>query len=472
MDVETFLKKFYQCEAENDFFSKKIMGRFGIWDYIRYPLFYELLSTVVRQDEVKYQNSKNSIHKAWAYLWEFVHLIKLLLQLLFAKKTDLLIYNYDRKNLVDNKKVNITFYPIIKTLSHKYTITLLDPSVLSEPVEGLYPCSTFLVRPFTSLSLFFQRFVQFSAQDKAAILAIGDTINAHFGTRLDFIKLTRRWFGKQYCDYLFYKPLFKKLKPKLILHSDTGTNKGWIQAAHEQKISVADYQHSLMSDSNILYQYPTLKKSIITFSDMILTFGTYWHDKYKIPIKMIPTGFPFLEMKTREIQTKKGAVSKETALIIINCMFSAKKLEQIAIDLSSKMPSLRVYFKLRLEEYEGWKMIYSKQLGNTPNITVIDTNDPHLYELFMRCKYQLGVNSTALVEGMAFDLQTFVFKDDWYHEMDSFLDSGHAKLVENADDIIALMTTDPDIAQREDLNEIFRKNPCQNLINTVNELIS
>ena len=51
------------------------------------------------------------------------------------------------------------------------------------------------------------------------------------------------------------------------------------------------------------------------------------------------------------------------------------------------------------------------------NIKIIVDDKISLYEFFPKCQLQIGVYSTAIAEGIGFDLDTIILKVDDYHSV-------------------------------------------------------
>lgn len=471
MTSKEFCKKFFKCEKENNFFSYTVKKNFQIWDYLRYPSFYTLFSKLSTANGEKC-SAITKVKKLVRFTIEFYYLFPLFLKVLFCPKKDIVIYSYDRDDMMRGNWVNITCYPIAEILSAQYKVVFFDPSLLNEKTKKLYPCPVFRTRPLATAYFLLSRFVLFNKEEKKILLTLQHALEKEFVTTFKVIPFAKLWFCKQFIDYNIYKFIFKRLKPKMVFHSDIGTNKGWIQAAHEQGVQVIDCQHSLMSEANILYQYPSLKNWIPTFSDKIFTFGPYWHDKYNLPVPRKAIGYPYMEIKKEELKEKQRITKKENSLIVINSnrLFSGKKLAEVAVDLARKRPDLKIYFKLRSDEYKIWREVYT-ELANLKNITIIDNHEVHLYEYFLKCNYQLGVNSTALVEGMVFGVQTFVLKADWYEEMEGFLESKNARLVENASDILRFISSQERFSLGSIVQALFLENSAANLLVETSQIV-
>ena len=95
----------------------------------------------------------------------------------------------------------------------------------------------------------------------------------------------------------------------------------------------------------------------------------------------------------------------------------------------------------------------------------IDTQDIYipngLYELFKVSNYQIGINSTAIVEGMTFNLKTFILKDSWYLEMIDFIKDGYVKLIESDDEVISGINKNN--FKLIDAHELYLDNSFENL---------
>ena len=88
---------------------------------------------------------------------------------------------------------------------------------------------------------------------------------------------------------------------------------------------------------------------------------------------------------------------------------------------------------LHPKEYFDWEKNYPWLKGN--NIKVIDNNDHDIHYYFGKAFAQVGVYSTALIEGMGYNLQTFIATLPMSDRMQYLIDSEAATLVNNANEI-------------------------------------
>ena len=473
MNHSQFTKQFIEMEESNNLFSYRLKDRV-VWDYLRYAAYRNILDVAIRQDQISFNKSWR--HKSRKVATEAFSLLRHVLvscyRYFWSGPYDILIVGYDRRNYIDNRLVNISFYPLIKSMVENYRILYLDPTVLSVAVEDDYPCDVFRKRVLTPLT----RFQCFSRPLKLHEKETLDRIVSVLTTSFEVAPETFSWFEdyflRQYRESKIYSRLFRRFRPKIIFHADDSTAKGWIEMAGALKIPVVDFQHSQMSRDNILYTYSQTHRPrrLPTLSDAIFTFAEYWNGLYSLPVPRISVGFPYLEAKTKEL--KSSGPRGLNTFLVISSMHSGKTLELLVLDLARKLPSSTIIYKLRSEEYGRWRETRSPAFGSTNNIHVVDNDTVPLYELFRQSTYQIGINSTALIEGMAFDLKTFIVKHGYYFEMSDLIQRGFVTLVESADDILAALQAPHLISSPPPAASLFKSDSLQNVAREVRNIVA
>lgn len=433
-----FCRLFYAAEVRHSLFANHDSSR-NIWDMIRYVAFNILYSEYAGGNEISFNSSSNRLKNITEIILMPINILRILIEAFFNKKTDLLFLNYDRRSLVDGKIANISTYPVIKQLKSNYKICLLEPSLDWGKAKIIYGCNVIPNRSFHLAAVILSKFIWLSKSDMNFIGTCYKALNydVHKCKRMHNVLIST--YRYQVAIEKLYKVLLAIVRPRLLLHCDTGSNKGLVRAAHINNIKVIDMQHSLMSSENVLYNYPNVPEieNIDSLSDYIFTFGKYWDDDYKLPVPRIPVGFPFLEDEKNRIEREPLASGelKNRCVTIISSMNSGKKLESLVIKLAQNMPEITFYYKLRPEEYSGWRNVYSNEFVSVSNIEVIDTPDIKLYDLFNRSFAQIGINSTALIEGITFGLQTYIYQVGHYTEMIRLINDGYAVGFDNYESI-------------------------------------
>jgi hypothetical protein len=99
---------------------------------------------------------------------------------------------------------------------------------------------------------------------------------------------------------------------------------------------------------------------------------------------------------------------------------------------------------------------------------VIDGPDPPLYRLFAESCAQIGVGSTAVYEGLCFDLETFVFDTDGADVLRPLVEDGSAMFVKDVDDFdMGLESVSGTYFDRE---RFFKSNAVENIIRELEKI--
>jgi hypothetical protein len=217
-----------------------------------------------------------------------------------------------------------------------------------------------------------------------------------------------------------YRILFKWLRPKIIFYISLNTDLAVIEAAHLENITVVELQHGVL---NLYTKFPETSK-IKSIPDYYFTFGKYWTENSNLPIdakRTIAVGFPFLAKgKKNYIETQK----LDQVVFISQC---SKELERTALLLAnSPVRPKNILFKLRKSEFNDWKQYYPElNIANNKKILKVIENDSTLiYKMLAESKYQVGISSMLLFEGIAFGCMTIILKTSDY-KYSSFLVSNN-----------------------------------------------
>ena len=115
-------------------------------------------------------------------------------------------------------------------------------------------------------------------------------------------------------------------------------------------------------------------------------------------------------------------------------------LSDIAIALNQLIDTKRyqIIYKLHPFEYEGWRERYPRLAAS--GIEVYDNNHVDLYELFAASTYQVGgFSSTAIFEGLYFDLKTYIMREGVFPEIKVLCEKGLAKLFDSAEELYQMI---------------------------------
>ena len=140
------------------------------------------------------------------------------------------------------------------------------------------------------------------------------------------------------------------------------------------------------------------------------------------------------------------------------------RLSRFAAEFAARDHDWTVVYKLHPGEYSRWRQEYP-WLEDAP-LRVVDTSEPPLYKLFAQSSAQVGAYSTALYEGLKFDLDTYVADVPGIECARGLLDAGGATLVRSAEELDDALESSVGGAG-VDLSEFFRPDAESNVVSTL-----
>lgn len=292
-------------------------------------------------------------------------------------------------------------------------------------------------------------------------------IKNRFGIRIDIPKLVLEKLRRFKISFIFHRMVLERIRPKICLLVDSYGKEGFIKAAKSLEIPVAELQHGLISHYHAGYSFPGHHRKKTTFPDYLLTFGDYWVNSASFPIDddhVIPVGYPFLEYQKKRLHH----VEKKNQVVIISQPSIGHILSR-AISEAKELMNLdwNLVYKLHPLECSNWKTCYPQLIDS--DIRVIDDNRTSIHQLFAESKVQIGVYSTALFEGLAFDLDTILFNAPGVGNMNHLIDSGSAVLVRNATEIVSAL--EGDRPKEFDRKHFFRPNALKNVVQFISAFL-
>ncbi len=475
-DIPTYLAEFLDFERGLALSELTIKG-VQFWDFIRQSVFYQ---AIYQSHQFSFRQSslaKRLLRYALEFLAGLVYVTLDAVIPTRGKPYDILIVNYDRKNRIGEVTANINFYPVIRHLKDRYRILLIDPGPLGDGAARTYGCDVIKSRRYHVWDRIRMQFTRFTPAERQILTDLKASFEKRFGQSINIEKIARDVFAFELIRRRRYARLLKRHRPSVVCYADDGNQKGLITAAHRFDIPCVDFQHAQINPYNVLYNYPPQADTSrpASWSDYVFTFGEYWHSMYQMPIKLRAVGFPYFEIKKAEAVSHPGPhyENKSRNIIIISDQFSRSMYCEAALGLCRRLPDHRVFFKLRQDDFENWRDRYPAEFSTTPNLVVVDNNDVSLYSYFAACSYAVGVNSTALYEGLAFDLVTFILREEaWYREMAPLLDGGHAFLVDNSKDIVDRIVAEDRPPHPLNLETIFRGDATRRIESELQAIIS
>ena len=262
-----------------------------------------------------------------------------------------------------------------------------------------------------------------------------------------------------------YERLLERVDPEVVVLVVSYGKETFVEACKRKGIPVVELQHGVISDHHFGYSYPD-GATKTTFPDYFLTFGEFWNENGRFPIptnRVIPVGYPYLE----ERLDKYDDIEPAKQLLFISQGTIGRELSQFALKVhEDDRIDHEVVYKLHPGEYDRWEEEYPWLAGS--DVRVIDESEPPLYRLFAESSAQIGVGSTAVYEGLCFDLETFVFKTDGADVLQLLIKEGAASTVGTVGELVACLQSKNE--QRFDQDRFFKPNAVNNVINELKNI--
>ena len=390
---KNFINKFLEFEKNsrvNNIFYKNI----HIWPIIRNSVYTELL---IKKGVMQFPSNpiiKKKRRRNYFYLIYrlFINVIDLLRK--FHKKKDILIFGYARKTMIEETEQNQLFWTIKSTVNNLNTLFIDSVGLNYKSNNMLNVTHLFIFFRFVNRLYLNKKWINYSKQ-------INSELEKFFQEKIDFKKV----YISGYIHQKLYKDLIRILlfinKPKIVIFSQDGSHSYLTQELNKKKIISIDFQHGMQSNCTPVFKYQKIisdqQKEFIP--NYTFTFGEYWKNKYTYCENVIPVGNLFHESMIKKIEYIKK--EDNSIMIISDGHLSRKKLIDLSIEISNKIKNIKIYYKLRIEEFINAKIDY-EALYNYNNISVIANEDTSMYHYIKKSKYVIGINSTVLLESNKF----------------------------------------------------------------------
>ncbi|MCS4039946.1 hypothetical protein [Salinibacter ruber] len=457
--------KFEEMEQRLELFNLSI-DDVPVWERVRHNVIQEVLSNVTGRSA--HDNSTNNYP---TILKKFRLWINNIFQHnpFISSDKDIVFWGHERrKKMAEDKWWDIYFDTINETLENSY-VHLEGPFKLTHKTppktDNIKYIDTIL---FTGSLLrkigIFNININENTMHK--IRNIEKYIRDIIGVDIDVESIITREMNNRKFRLNLYKTMLKSINPSIAVIVVSYNKETFIEACKELGIPVIELQHGTIHKRHFAYSYPE-GKTKKAFPDYFLTWGRYWNDKIRLPLKdnkIVPVGFPYIERFTQ----RSNHDGSSTKIVFLSQKTIGSKLSQLAVELSEKFGNrYSILYKLHPEEYTSWREDYNYLEGT--GIEIIGESEQSLYELFSGAKAQVGVYSSAVFEGLYFGLETFIFYCD---ERASLFDDLHRKeyvrYIYGSEDLVAGLKR-----SNENINKdyLFEPNAVENINGFLQNLV-
>ena len=391
---------------------------------------------------------------------------------LFAPDSDLLVWGHERrKQLEDGLWWDIYCDPVLDRLEddwiyleREYENGHLRPT----RTETVYYLDLLKYIPLLAMQLlrgpFTVESTMLSSSERSTLGRIEDEITERFGTSPDIQGLVASNILKRRVRRPFYRRILRQVDPGLALVVVSYGRETFIEACQDEGVPVVELQHGELSEYHMGYHFPNGPKR--HFPDYFLAFGEFWTSAADFPIpddRILPVGYPYLEHRTERFPD----ITPERQIVFLSQGESGERISRIATEFAALDNDWTVVYKLHPGEYSRWREAYP-WLVDSP-LRVIDSSEPSLYELFAHSTAQVGAYSTALYEGLHFDLDTYVADVPGIECIEGLIDAGGAAIVRSAEELDGRLRSSSG-NPRIDPERFFQPDAEENVLTTLREI--
>jgi hypothetical protein len=256
---------------------------------------------------------------------------------------------------------------------------------------------------------------------------IDGVLRKHFDRHIDLEGLIREPLAVYHEYREFFSRLFERVQPRAVVVFNNGLLKGMFRAAKERGIRTVELQHGASSMETLFWSYPPSVKSDhvgLTLPTEYWTFSDYWNR-----VSNYPTRRAFAI--GNDMLAQPVVPNIRDAVVIISAYMYQLALEQLAGELSLKLPNQTIYFKLHPHQFKDKEAIRHR-LSRFPEIVVL-SDEMTLGEMLATTTFVIGIHSTLLYSAvqarkivMLFAFANYFFHSDIFDFVETFDDAASA----------------------------------------------
>ena len=205
----------------------------------------------------------------------------------------------------------------------------------------------------------------------------------------------------------YYRRLFSKFLPKVIICDNDATYKGLYFAAREAQIPTIELQHGI-SPGSMMWTYSQKYRKPhpgIILPDVYLTLADCWNSDNEYPTT-----------RTYSIGNDnlyQIPVAGENNILIISNLATHKELVAFAFELADLIKKKKIYYKIHPEQHD-YKAEIVDVFSQYSNIEVI-SDEMNYAELFKNCNHVVGVRSTLIYIALQAGKNVYIYKRHNYN---------------------------------------------------------
>lgn len=411
-------QKFMEFENKHNLMDFEVDNIY-IWQIVRMYIFMELQKKILNTEESHYNISYKEKIK---YTPNIIYNSVINNPFFYKKTVDKVIFPHERIKKFENDYIDIYTYFLYKN----FITTRENILILEKPYNLKHFTKKRIDIEYLDSVIIYSKMLKFFIKSSIHskylfIKKIEDDFKVYFNIDFDLYSLFNEKLKKHKSYYMLYKKLLKKLSPKEIYLTVSYGNMDIVHAAKDLNIKVIELQHGVFSKYHLGYYYNHLEK-VKYFPNEFWVWNEYWKNLIDLPIdKSYIKIYPF-KYQEIEINKYKNVKKNENQVIVFSQGILTNKIAYKILKNFDLFKDKIIKYKLHPGEYYNYKDNENLQLLlKKDNVELI--KDCDLYKLIATSEYQVGVFSTALYEGLEFDLKTILIDLPGIEYMEELIES-------------------------------------------------
>ena len=469
-----FKQPYHDWEMKHELINNKQVDGFKYWNYMRRDMFMSFKDEYGNIEPPFYKNMKEG--SGGNKKLEKIKKLVLPIEQDRVVKSDYLFLCHPRRQEIDGKMVSI--YTDYIADNFPGSVTLQRSGAGKYKREDIYSKNLLFADGIREKSYVYRYFMKYTNPGKYKEIRekikkdmeepfrdLNEGYDLHPNTADFTERATVLYFLYKYRKKE-YEKLLDKISPKVIVEVVGRSFDAEIinEMASERGIKTIELQHgtnTLWFPENIPFPQGPL---------WYFSFGEFWNEETRPGVPeghMLSTGFPFHDIMMKDYPKEKRKQDKN-AIIFLSGVKYGKELFEAAAGLKKLRPELDVIFKLHPMEYDIYMEKYPGVMES--GVRVIGDRKTPLYSLFAESYMQVGVESTAILEGMGFELATFIYDHPMAVAMKGILDKGYAKMFKTPEELAALTDAAKESAPAYDLNDFWKENSLETITDLIRRI--
>ncbi len=469
---------FYEWEKKHELLNKKSINGFQYWNYMRRDMVMSFKDESSKVEPAFYRQMKDQSKEG---LGSKIKTAMVFFSDLIPRKipkSDVLFFCHSRRQEIDGRMVSIYTDYIADRFPDSVTIQVTG---LGKNKRDKLYTKNILFLDKISIKGYIYRYLKkylCPAKYRQVYERIKREMEIPFRDLIDNYDLHPDLdeFSKRATVLFFlyeykrkkYEKILRKISPKVIVEVVGGGFDVQIfnETAKRLGVPTIELQHGTIStrypDNIRIRQHP----------DYFFSFGDFWSRRINLPVAedhVLSMGFPYHDMMM-EAYSPSECRREENTVIFLSSRKYGKEFSELAVRISRLRPELKIIYKLHPREAVDYKERYT-ELCNS-DIEVIADNKTSLYDLFSKCSMQVGVESTAVYEGMGFNLDTYIWDIPMAVSLMDIVEQGYAEIFKDEEEFIRLLDRRNNNTVKYDVSDFWKDDSMNSIVLGIRNIMS